>query len=75
MEFYEVQFDDRYGKTTITTIPYSEIIGWEKLSYDCISTVFYTPITRTKIPDLHSLLDDKGELEFLKWKDFLSRTK
>ncbi len=75
MEFYEVEFSDRYCKKKKLTIPYSEIVAWEESYYESDNLMIFTPITRTPIPWLTGMADMKGATEYLKWKAFLKRTK
>ena len=75
MEFLEVDFSDRYCKRKKLTIPYTEIIAWEENYYESDDLFVFTPITRTPIPGLLGIANGAGELEYLKWKNFLSRTK
>jgi hypothetical protein len=75
MEFLEIEFSDRYCKKRKITVPYTEIIAWEENYYESDDMRVFTPITRTPIPGLLGMADMKGATEYLKWKNFLSRTK
>jgi hypothetical protein len=75
MEFLEIEFSDRYCKKKKITVPYTEIIAWEESYYESDELLVFTPITRTPIPGLVGVANGAGELEYLKWKHFLSRNK
>ena len=70
MGVYESQWEDRFGVKYKVIIPFSEIIAWRIVYYPSMNDNTYTPVVRKDF-DYRSKIGKDGELDYLKWIDYI----